>query len=223
LDADVLARPVTRTLLLLSGPPSGFAPAWSATVEEEADRHRRSQQKPVAALRPGWSMALTPTGANAAIFGRTSPKDRQVLADAAAAAAFFLITGNVSDFAAGRFRPNDLWPAYREARPGFAGRCFHSALMIASLAIGGVDMSTITVRNLPAETHRALRLMAARHQRSTEAEVRAILEEAARPDGRLKLGSALAAVGRELRLTEEEFATMEGARDRALAEPLDLA
>ncbi|MDR1441248.1 MAG: antitoxin [Bifidobacteriaceae bacterium] len=84
-------------------------------------------------------------------------------------------------------------------------------------------MSTITVRNLPAETHRALRVMAAHHQRSTEAEVRAILEEAARPDGRLKLGSGLAVVGRKLRLTEEEFATMEGARDRALTEPLDFA
>lgn len=56
-------------------------------------------------------------------------------------------------------------------------------------------MAAITVRNLPEETHRALRLRAAQHGRSTEAEIRAILEEAVRPAGRLKVGSALAAFG----------------------------
>jgi hypothetical protein len=100
LDANVLARPVTRTLLLLSGPPSGFAPVWSATVEAEADRHLRPRQKPVAELRPGWGTALTPTGSNAVVFAATSPNDRQVLADAAAAGALFLVTDNVADFAA---------------------------------------------------------------------------------------------------------------------------
>ena len=38
-------------------------------------------------------------------------------------------------------------------------------------------MSSITVRNLPEETHRALRVRAAMAGRSTEAEVRAILEQ----------------------------------------------
>lgn len=56
-------------------------------------------------------------------------------------------------------------------------------------------MSSITVRNLPDETHRALRVRAAQNGRSTEAEVRQILEEAVRPNQRLKLGSALAALG----------------------------
>ena len=37
-------------------------------------------------------------------------------------------------------------------------------------------MTTLTVRNLPDEVHRALRIRAAGHGRSTEAEVRAILE-----------------------------------------------
>ena len=54
-------------------------------------------------------------------------------------------------------------------------------------------MAVVTVRNLPAETHRALRLRAAQHGRSTEAEIRVILEEAVRPEGRVKVGSALAA------------------------------
>lgn len=56
-------------------------------------------------------------------------------------------------------------------------------------------MPVVTVRNLPKETHRALRLRAAQSGRSTEAEIRAILEQAVRPDVRLKIGSALAAFG----------------------------
>jgi antitoxin FitA len=59
-------------------------------------------------------------------------------------------------------------------------------------------MAVVTVRNLPEETHRALRVRAAQHGRSTEAEIRAILEETVRPEGRVKIGSALAAFGRRL-------------------------
>ena len=57
-------------------------------------------------------------------------------------------------------------------------------------------MAVVTVRNLPEETHRALKLRAAQHGRSTEAEIRAILEDAARPKARLKIGSELAAFGK---------------------------
>ena len=56
-------------------------------------------------------------------------------------------------------------------------------------------MSVVTVRNLPEETHRALRMRAAEHGRSTEAEIREILEEAVRPKTRVKIGAALAAFG----------------------------
>jgi len=57
-------------------------------------------------------------------------------------------------------------------------------------------MPAVTVRNLPEETHRALKLRAAQHGRSTEAEIREILEEAIRPKERIKIGSELAAFGR---------------------------
>ena len=57
-------------------------------------------------------------------------------------------------------------------------------------------MATIIVRNLPVETHRALKTRAAAHRRSTEAEVREILEQAVRPAQRVKIGSELAAFGR---------------------------
>src|SRR5262249_54360990 len=74
--------------------------------------------------------------------------------------------------------------------------CYHF-LKVLSLNTykGGASMASITVRNLPDETHRALRVLAAQHGRSTEAEIRSILETAARPNKRLKLGSALAALG----------------------------
>ena len=57
-------------------------------------------------------------------------------------------------------------------------------------------MSVVTVRNIPEETHRALKLRAAMHSRSTEAEIRFILEDAVRPKTRVKIGSELAALGR---------------------------
>lgn len=57
-------------------------------------------------------------------------------------------------------------------------------------------MSSVTVRNLPDATHRALKLRAAQHGRSTEAEIRLILEAAVAP--KLSLGTALAAIGRSL-------------------------
>ncbi|MBI4998885.1 MAG: Arc family DNA-binding protein [Rhodocyclales bacterium] len=80
-------------------------------------------------------------------------------------------------------------------------------------------MAMLTVRNLPDEVHRALRVRAAHHGRSTEAEVRDILEAAVKPEGRVKLGSLLADLGRRARLTDEEFAVFEQVRDRTPAKP----
>ena len=60
-------------------------------------------------------------------------------------------------------------------------------------------MSVVTVRNLPEETHRALKLRAARNGRSTEAEIRQILEDQVRPKTRVKLGSELAAFGKRFK------------------------
>jgi len=58
-------------------------------------------------------------------------------------------------------------------------------------------MPAVTIRNLPEATHRALKAQAARHGRSTEAEIREIIENAVRPKDRIRLGSELAAIGRE--------------------------
>lgn len=59
-------------------------------------------------------------------------------------------------------------------------------------------MAAVTIRNLPDETHRALKQRAAKHGRSTEAEIRSILEAAVHPEERLKLGSAIVARVREI-------------------------
>lgn len=80
-------------------------------------------------------------------------------------------------------------------------------------------MAVLTVRNVPDEVHRALRLRAAEHGRSTEAEVRAILAEAVLPDQRVLLGDALAALGRDLALTDDEVDTLNSIRDRTPAIP----
>ncbi|MGV2098150.1 FitA-like ribbon-helix-helix domain-containing protein [Rhizobium sp. 21-4511-3d] len=66
-------------------------------------------------------------------------------------------------------------------------------------------MPTIVLRNLPAETHRALKLRAKLNGRSIEAEISSILEDAVRPAGRLKIGSELAAFKDELGGSEIEF------------------
>lgn len=59
-------------------------------------------------------------------------------------------------------------------------------------------MPSVVIRNLSEETHRALKARAARHGRSTESEIREILEGAVRPTDRVKIGSFLAAFGRAL-------------------------
>lgn len=79
----------------------------------------------------------------------------------------------------------------------------------------------LTVRNLPDEVRRALRVRAAQHGHSTEAEVRAILEEAVKPQGRMKLGSWLAGIGRQVQLSDAEIALV-NARDMSGFRPVDL-
>jgi len=78
-------------------------------------------------------------------------------------------------------------------------------------------MPSVTVRNVPDEVHRAIRVRAAQHGRSIEAEMRDILESAVKPQGRIQLGSLLAEIGRKVKLTDEEFAIFESVRDKAPA------
>lgn len=81
-------------------------------------------------------------------------------------------------------------------------------------------MAVLTVRNVPDDVHRALRVRAARHGRSTEAEVREILAAVVKPEKRVRVGDALAAIGRNIGLTNEDFAVFESVRDKTPAKPL---
>ena len=77
-----------------------------------------------------------------------------------------------------------------------------------------ISMAAITIRNISDETHRALKLRAAEHGRSTEAEIRAILDEVALPPDRLKMGSALVELFRPL-----GGVCLDVERDKSPAEP----
>jgi antitoxin FitA len=78
-----------------------------------------------------------------------------------------------------------------------------------------IRMASFTVRNLPDEVHRALRVRAAMHGRSAEAEIREILESTVKPEGRIKLGSLLVQIGREI-----EGVDLEITRDNTPAQPM---
>jgi len=78
-------------------------------------------------------------------------------------------------------------------------------------------MPSITVRNVSDEVHRAIRIRAAQNGRSIEAEMREILESAVKHERRVKLGSLLAQTCRKVKLTDEELATFEKARDKVPA------
>jgi plasmid stability protein len=93
--------------------------------------------------------------------------------------------------------------------------------MHAPHAFGGIIMAMLTVRNISEEVHRALRARAARHGQSMEAEVREILEAALSPQGRLRLGTLLADMGRQAKLSDQEFAVFEQVRDKTPARPVN--
>lgn len=76
-------------------------------------------------------------------------------------------------------------------------------------------MPAIVVRNLSEKTHRALKARAASNARSTEAEVRAILDEAVAPEDRVRLGSLLAGL-------VDEGVELDIVRSSAASEPVDL-
>jgi antitoxin FitA len=81
-------------------------------------------------------------------------------------------------------------------------------------------MAILTVRNLPDDVHRALRVQAALHGHSTEAEVRKILANAVKPERRVRMGDTLAALGRTIGLKNEDFKIFDRVRDPIPAEPL---
>ncbi|MBO0126530.1 plasmid stabilization protein [Agrobacterium tumefaciens] len=81
-------------------------------------------------------------------------------------------------------------------------------------------MPAVTIRNLSDGTHRALRVRAAHHGRSTEADIRDIIEVAVRPPERVKLGSLLMAIDRAAELSDSDVDALQKSRDKTPAEPM---
>ena len=82
-------------------------------------------------------------------------------------------------------------------------------------------MPTLTIRNVSDELLRGLHMRAAQRGHGVEAEVREILESAVSLQGRVKLGSLLADVGRQAKLSDEDFGAFEQVRDHTPARPVD--
>jgi antitoxin FitA len=103
-------------------------------------------------------------------------------------------------------------------------RCGNAGILLGcnqSKHFGSSDiMASITVRNVPDEVHRALRVLAAQHGRSAEAEIRDILERAVKPAKRVRLGDALAALGRKVGVTDADIAAIDQMQDKSPAKPM---
>ncbi|WP_137128879.1 plasmid stabilization protein [Rhizobium sp. FY34] len=82
-------------------------------------------------------------------------------------------------------------------------------------------MPAVTIRNLSEATHRALKARASHNGRSTEAEIRDILDAAVRPDDRLKIGTFLSQLGRSIGLTDHDVAALRPVGEGVPAKPLD--
>jgi plasmid stability protein len=83
-------------------------------------------------------------------------------------------------------------------------------------------VAAVTIRNLSEEIHRALKVRAAHHDRSAEAELRAILEAVLLPQDRLRLGTALSEMSRNAGLSNADVEALEKAIEARPAEPMHL-
>lgn len=81
-------------------------------------------------------------------------------------------------------------------------------------------MAAVTIRNLSEAAHRALKVRAAQHNRSAEAEMRAILEAAVCPEDRLRLGTALSRISRKIGLTNADVEALEQVHRTRPAKPI---
>ncbi|MCL1838089.1 MAG: hypothetical protein FWG47_02075 [Propionibacteriaceae bacterium] len=97
LDANILAKPVTRSLLMFAAPGS-YSVIWSTYVEHEAERHLRGRQASLAKTRQLAQMEPHLSSKAAGDYAATSVSDRQVLADAVETGAVFIVTEDVDDF-----------------------------------------------------------------------------------------------------------------------------
>lgn len=93
LDANTLASPVTRTLVIAGARADGLRWTWSARVEKEADGHARGTAMRTSTVRKTiLKTELSPTATTTRGLKTETTKDREVIADAIRAGARYLIT-----------------------------------------------------------------------------------------------------------------------------------
>lgn len=161
LDANVLAKPITRTLLLSARREGVFSFVWSSYVEAEADRHLPARAVPVAEIRKRYEFALGSTGVGPERFSGTSGKDRQVLADADAARAFYVVTEDVDDFA----EPDLATLRMTAAHPDL----FMALLFARDTYLRALDLMIANMRNPPRTAAEMHGLLARQHPRLVSA------------------------------------------------------
>ncbi|RNI16646.1 hypothetical protein EFY87_19815 [Flexivirga caeni] len=109
LDANALASPVTRTLLIAGARADGLRWTWSEHVEIEADRHARGQASRTSTVRTRiLGTELSPTAPTTTGLVTSTVADQQVIADAIHAGARYLITTDVDDFDFGDLAAHDM-------------------------------------------------------------------------------------------------------------------
>lgn len=109
LDANTLASPVTRTLVIAGCRADGLLLTWSAHVEAEADRHARGASSRTSVVRREiLGMALSRSARTTEGLLTAAPEDRQVIADAINADARYLVTTDVDDFAIDDLQAHDM-------------------------------------------------------------------------------------------------------------------
>lgn len=84
----------------------------------------------------------------------------------------------------------------------------------------GDTMATMTIRNIPDDVYRAIRVRAALNDRSTEAEVRAVLEELVQPLNGADLAKSLHDFGRDMGLADDDLQDFK--RDKSPPREIDL-
>ncbi|ENW95645.1 FitA-like ribbon-helix-helix domain-containing protein [Acinetobacter sp. NIPH 298] len=82
-------------------------------------------------------------------------------------------------------------------------------------------MANLTIRNVPDSVHRALKMRAAQHGRSAEAEIRSILENAVKSTQAIGLGDQLALLAQAQGLSNADVESLEQTRNTMPAQPLE--
>lgn len=152
LDANTLASPVTRTVVIAGARTDGLRVVWSAHVEAEADRHARGTSTLVSTLRNDiLGMELSRSSRNITGLVTASVNDRQVMADAIRAGARYLITTDVDDFAFEDLARHEMSAVNPD---------YFMALRFSEIAYrGGIGLLAEIAKNpprTPADVHRML-------------------------------------------------------------------